>query len=111
MSKSKELYEIGCSVRVLDDVRDPDYPDSEIGGWQGRVFDVTEDDDGEKLLGVQWDSVTLRRMSKDIIGRAEREGNEFSVMYLHAKDLELVSPRDTVGDALRVAEQIAEAFE
>ena len=111
MSKSKELYEIGCSVRVLDDVRDPDYPDAEIGGWQGRVFDVSEGDDGEKLLGIQWDSVTLRRMSKDMLERTEREGNEFSVMYLHAKELELASPRDTVRDVLRVAEEIADAFE
>ena len=39
---------------------------------------------------------TLRRMSKDNLGRAEREGNDFPVMYVHAKDLELASPRDTV---------------
>ena len=111
MSKSKELYEIGCSVRVLDDVRDPDYPEAEIGGWQGRVFDVDEDDEGEKLLGIQWDSVTLRRMPKDILGRAEREGHDFSVMYLHAKDLELASARDTEREARRVAEEIEDAFE
>lgn len=111
MTKSKELYEIGSSVRVLNDVCDPDYPDAEISGWQGRVFEISEDDEGEKLYGIHWDSVTLRRISKDILDRAEREGNDFSVMYLHANDLEIASPRDTVREALRAAEEIEDEFE
>lgn len=111
MNKRSTVYEIGASVRVVDGVCDPDYPEVDIGGWQGRVFDLSEDDDGESLLGIQWDSVTLQHMPRRIITRAERDGIEFSVMYLHAKDVQRASPRDTSRDAVRLAEEIEDTLE
>ena len=95
MNKRSNVYEMGAFVRVVDGACDFDYPEVDVGGWQGRVFDLSEDDDGEPLLGILSDSMTLQHVPRSTVTRAERESGESSVTYLPARDVQRTSPRDT----------------
>ncbi|MGE0127811.1 MAG: calcium-binding protein [Blastocatellales bacterium] len=94
----------GDSVAVKPGVKDPDTCGA-IGGWQGRISDITEDE-GETIVGVIWDSVTLKKMPRSMIEYSEDEGLDWRVMYLGANDVKPVPPRDTEEDVEDAVEEI-----
>ena len=66
-------YRKGQVVKVKDGVLCPDGPDFDLSGWQGRVIDIDEDDEGP-TVGMEWDSVTLKEIPKSYIENSEQEG-------------------------------------
>jgi len=67
-------FHIGDPVRVKAGVRDPDDPNFDIGGWQGRVTDISHaNEPQEPTIGLAWDSLTLKVMPQQSIERYERE--------------------------------------
>ena len=54
---------IGDSVKVKEGTMCPDLEDLCIGGWQGRVSEVGEDDDGNDFICIRWDSITLKNIT------------------------------------------------
>lgn len=82
------------SVVVKPNVSDPDL-NIKIGGWQGRVSEINENDD---LICIDWDSLTLKQMPSETIDQCEEEGLDWAKMYLHPKEVELTSPRDSEED-------------
>ncbi|MCX6029886.1 MAG: hypothetical protein NT169_11380 [Chloroflexi bacterium] len=100
-------YRIGDSVRVKPGVRDPDNPDFDIGGWQGRVTDLSHaNEPQEPTIGLTWDSLTLKVMPKQSIERCAREGLNWAECYLYLEELEPARPRDAQKDVDRVREEI-----
>jgi hypothetical protein len=55
-------YREGDAVRVKPGTVCPDAPDLDIGGWQGRVTDLTHANDSDPAMGFAWDSISLRAM-------------------------------------------------
>lgn len=106
MKKSINLKK-GDSVRVKKGIMCPDYKGLCIGGWQGRVSEITEDEDGGPLIGIRWDSVTLRNMPEYFIDHSEGEGLAWTEMYLDPQEVEIAQPRDTEQEAANMAAEIA----
>ena len=100
--KKKTRFEIGDSVKVKLGIKDPDNPEQDIGGWQGRVTEVL--DDG--IVMIAWDSITLQSLPAENIARCERDGFDWTTMGLDTDDYEPAKPRDTQTDVDRVAKQL-----
>jgi len=54
--------EKGDGVRGKESVQGPDHEEIDIGGWRGRVEQLSETEKGEPLLTIRWDSVTLNQL-------------------------------------------------
>jgi hypothetical protein len=85
--------QINDSVVVKAGIKDPD-TGMDIGGWQGRVAKIEEDN----LLCVNWDSLTLKNIPDSYITDCELEGFGWNEYYVYAIDVEKTEPRDTEDD-------------
>ena len=52
-------FKIGDSVKIKEDVMYPDDESVCMSHWQGRVFDLDDDD----VIGIRWDSITLEAVA------------------------------------------------
>lgn len=84
---------LGDSVVVIPNIEDPDLKIN-IGGWQGRVSEIKEDN----LICISWDSVTLKQMPSETIDHCEEEGLGWTEMRLSPEDIESINPRDNEED-------------
>ena len=62
--EKKELtgFKVGDPVIVKAGVTDPDFG-TEISVWQGRITRVDEPTEDSVLITIQWDNITLQKMS------------------------------------------------
>jgi hypothetical protein len=105
MMKSLSDWQLGASVAVKPGTQDPDTGD-DIGGWQGRISDFGEDEDGTPTVCITWDSLTLKGISKESLTYAIREGLDWQEMYLAESDIVTAQPRDTPSDVEHAADEI-----
>jgi hypothetical protein len=76
-------------------------------GWQGRVTEIDARPPDPPLITIQWHSITLRKMSRSTITRAEKEGLDWSTMGLYASKVEPAAPPDTFADVESTLAEIA----
>lgn len=95
----------GDSVKVKEGIMCPNQEDLCLGGWQGRVFEIEKDEDGSILVGIKWDSITLKNMPASFIDQCEDEGTDYATIYLAPEEVEPAAARDTEED---VEEALAE---
>src|SRR5262245_47545874 len=84
---------LGDTVRVKDEVMDPDYEGYSIGGWSGKVvaFETWEQ---RPMALIEWDALTLReRIDPQVRQRAASQGLSADQMWLHLSDLERMELR------------------
>lgn len=91
----------GDSVVVKPNVKELDL-NINIGGWQGRVAEIEEDG----LIGIDWDSLTLKQISDKTIVYCEVEGLDWARAYLEPDDIEQTTARDTEDDVVKAVEDI-----
>ena len=98
-------------MRVKPGTACPGAPDLDLSGWQGRVTDLTwANDVSEPTIGFAWDSISLRAMPAWFVEEAERDGRDWTTMYLGLDEVEPAEPRDTEQDVAQVQEEIAARF-
>jgi len=95
MKRDNRSLEIGDSVKVREGMMCPDMEDLCIERWQGKVSEVGEDKYGNALIGIRWDSITLKNLPDDFIEQSEEEGLDCTRMYLWQEDVKPVECRDT----------------
>jgi len=95
-------FKVGDSVRVKKGVLCPDDDSVNIAGWQGRIFEIEDRD----LIGIRWDSITLKHLPREYIQQSEEEGMGWAEMYLSADDIEPASPRDSKETADQVRQEM-----
>ncbi len=100
------MFKIGDSVKVKPNIKDPDF-DIIIENWQGRI---TEIDEKENLITIEWDSITLENMSDSIIEKSEEDGYEWEKMTLSGSELEITQPRDTQKDVNKKFKQLKKPY-
>ncbi|CAK8716283.1 hypothetical protein GMJAKD_05435 [Candidatus Electrothrix aarhusensis] len=100
MAQSK--LQLGDSVVVKPNVEELDL-NINIGGWQGRVAEIEEED---SLIGIDWDSLTLKQMPDKTIVYCEIEGLDWARAYLAPEDVEQTTARDNESDVKKAIEQI-----
>lgn len=106
MKKNRLNLKIGDSVMVNTGVKDPD-SGIEIGGWQGRIRELEEDEHGHTVLCVSWDSLTLRDMPKPYVEESEVAGFDWQNYYLGVEDVTPVQSRDSQHDVTRAVDEMA----
>jgi hypothetical protein len=103
-------FKVGDSVVVKRGVQDPDFG-GDLGGWQGRVTEIDTRPPDPPLIAILWDSITLRNIPHVTIARAEKEGLDWSTIFLYASEVELAASRDTLEDVdltlTEIASQVA----
>lgn len=101
-SESEFAFKVGDSVIVKQGVLDPDLG-TDIGGWQGRIVTIERQ---SNLIGIEWDSITLKNIPSSVIDQCEVENLDWTQMCLSSTDVELTQPRDTEEDVAAIIEQI-----
>ncbi len=105
---------IGDSIMVKDGVKDPDFEYLKIEGWQGRVVEILEPDEseegeeGEYLIAIEWDSITLKHSPRRYFRECFNEGFDCFHMTLSVNDVILVEPRDAQKQVVEIQEEISE---
>ena len=93
---------LGDSVIVKPNVEELDL-NINIGGWQGRVAEIEEEDG---LIGIDWDSLTLKQIPDKTIVYCEVEGLDWARVYLAPEEVEQTTARDSVDDVVKAIEDI-----
>ena len=88
------------SVIINSEVTDPDFG-TVIEGWQGRISEIREE-----VFCVDWDSITLKNMEASIITRSEKEGLDWTKMYVLSNEVTLTQPRDQKKDVKKVINEL-----
>lgn len=104
--KKNEL-KIDDSVKVKNGILCPDLKELCIGGWQGRISEIAEDDDDNIIVRIEWDSITLENMPDYYIDQSIEDGLDYSAIYLHPDEVELTQVRDKEEDVEEVIENIS----
>jgi len=97
------------SVKVKSGILCPDLEGLCIGGWQGRISEITDADDGSALVFIEWDSITLKNMPDYYIDQSTEEGQDYSAMHLEPDDVELTKSRNKKEDVAQMLESIFKA--
>ena len=98
-------FKIGDSVKVKEGISCPDQDSISISGWQGRIFEIEDD-----MIGIRWDSITLKQMPLEYIKESEKEGLCWPEMYLGIDEIEPASPRDTERETKHIADQFESKY-
>jgi len=94
-------FKVGDSVKVKEGIICPDDDSVCIGGWRGRVSDIEDD-----IVGIRWDSITLKQLPHEYIKKSEDEGLGWAEMYLSVAEIEQVLPRDSEAQAVAMAQEM-----
>jgi len=97
---------IGDAVVVKKGIKDPDF-DSDIGGWQGRVYEIQDNN----IICIEWDSITLKEIPQSIIEMCEKNGYQWDQMCLDISEIKPTTPRDTKKDAEEVYNDLQEKYD
>lgn len=100
---------IDDSVKVKNGILCPDLKNLCIEGWQGRISEITEDDDGNTIVRIEWDSITLKNIPDYYIDQSDEEDLDYSAMYLSLDEVELTKSRDKKEDVAETIETISKA--
>ena len=104
----KTKLKLGDSVVVKQGVKEPDFEEFEIGGWQGRIIKIdTESDKNNVLITIEWDSFTLKQIPSNYISISERDGYDWQKMVLYDSELEKTKPRDKKRDTEQAQDKLA----
>ena len=99
-------HHIGQNVRVKEGVMASDYPELDLSGWQGRIIGTSEDENGDPLVLIEWDSLTLDSMPKAYLEQSASEGLSWSEYYLGMDEVEPARPRDSKSEAEQMIAKI-----
>ncbi len=106
MKRNSISLKVGDSVKVKKGTMCPDLKDLCIAGWQGRISEITKDEDGNTLVCIEWDSITLKNMPGYFIDQCEEEGLDYATMYLGVEEVEGTESRNTKEDTSDVIKKI-----
>lgn len=102
-------FKIGDYVKVKEGIMSPDVEDLVISGWQGRIYDITKDDNNT-LVCIELDSITLKNLPDFYIENSEEEGLDYTRIHLWDKEVESAESRDTIKDREEVIKAISSSM-
>jgi hypothetical protein len=103
MNTQDDCFHEGDSVRVKQGVMCPGFKGLSLAGWQGRIIGVEREDNGEVLVGIQWDSLSLSAMPEKFLADCAAQGCDCTEFYLGVDDVEPAQARDTEAEVQRSA--------
>jgi hypothetical protein len=103
-------FKIGDVVKVKKGVLDPDTGAFSIGGWQGRIFDISAGEEEKTIIDIEWDSITLRNMPTESIEQCEEQGLDWTQMGLYSNELESAEARDTQKEVKEAQKEMEDTY-
>ena len=103
-------FKIGDPVKVKEGILCPDMQNLIISGWQGIISDITKDDNGNLLIYIEWDGITLENMPDTFIIDSEENGLVFTGMSLWNSEIEIAKHRATKEDRDKTIEKIHDEY-
>ena len=88
MKEKTSKFKLNDIVRVLPEVKDPDFKRN-LAGWTGRIEEIDLSDGGAWLYAIRWDQATLSKAGDAYIDQCEDANLDYEIMYLEEKELEL----------------------
>ncbi len=101
---------IGDSVKVKQGILDPDLHKFDMSGWQGRITDIDLNNESN-IIGIAWDSITLKNLPKEFIEDSIVEGDDYSIMFLGKEDIEPTKSRDQESDVEKQLEKMEALYQ
>lgn len=98
MQETDRYIHKGDSVRIKSGVTDIESGVA-LQGWQGRILELFEDDDGNLLSYIRWDSQTIEKMPLDFINYCLKKDLEWLEIVIGIENIEPAEPRDSVDEA------------
>ena len=100
-------YVEGDTISVKKGIKDPDLgPD--ISGWCGIADSIYDSGNGQMLVEIHWDSITLNNMELSQFVECQEQELDWSVMVLGVEEVHLSKLRDHEEDVTRIKEEIQE---
>ncbi len=108
MNSDISSVKIGDLVKVKPGVLDPDgllvsdeghkgrFLDHNINkvlslaGWQGKIRDIQPQKDGTTIIVIDWDSLTLQNMPKQVVKACEEKELDWKQMALFPDDVDVI---------------------
>jgi len=88
-------FKLGDSVVVKQGIKEPDFEEIEIGGWQGRIIEIdANQNENDILVTIEWDALTLDQIPSNYISQSEKDGYEWKNIALWASEIEKTKARD-----------------
>jgi hypothetical protein len=84
------MFKVGQKVEVVKGTKDPDFG-IDISGWSGIIFDLPE----QNVLGIEFDEVTISKMSKKHIHSCDSRNLDHKLIYLSANEVQLCNHYDS----------------
>ena len=81
----------------------------DFSGWHGRTSSILLSEEGDPLIHVAWDSLSLRSMSPAVMEKMVKEGFDWTGALLRLHEIEHAEPRDSWDDVRDAIESIEEA--
>ncbi len=85
-------FKLGDAFKVRKGVKDPDFPELDLSGWQGRMVEFNVED---SIVLLEWDSITLKGMEEKYIEMSIDEDLDYFYMSLELSEVEKTKTRDT----------------
>ena len=99
-------FKVGDFVKIKAGVMDAEEEKYDLGGWQGHITDISDEDD-EVFYEILWDSATIKAMPQGFIQKSVSEGLSLSAYNLSSEDFVASKPTES----LKKSEAFAEQFE
>ncbi len=104
----KFRFKVGESVKVRKGVTDPDFG-TNLAGRQGRIIEIEKGDD-EPMICIQWDSITMKSISRSEFVKSEKQGLDWTMIWLLQSEVDPVSPRDSADDVARTSDELTTEY-
>ena len=104
--EEQPAWKTGDCVVVREGVQDVDANGS-LEGYQGRIDGIDTDEENRILLGIRWDSVTLKSIPLSSLEQMEEEGLDWSIYYLYEEEVERAAERDTEAQVRMTVQEIS----
>jgi hypothetical protein len=109
-------FKVGDSVRIKPGVKEYHFEQFDMGGWEGRIWDI---DDGHSYSGepgqisaeLDFDSITLRQLPEKFIEKCLEEFIDFRGIDLWVYNVESATPRDTQEDVIAVRLELDKKYD
>jgi hypothetical protein len=106
---------IGDSVRVKEGTGEFFLESYDLSGWQGRIKDIFYDECWEtgrrsKYVRVEYDSITLRQMTKKYYYDKIFFSHKFAIADILYKKVDPVKPRDTIEEVEAAKTEVFEKY-
>ncbi len=61
-----------------------------LEGWQGKIRNIQPQKDGTTIIDIEWDSLTLQNMPKQVVKACEEKDLDWKQMALFPEDVYVI---------------------